>query len=124
MLAEDWLEMRRSAGMGLRVAPREVEILEEWAAHQPLVGRLWIVCSDVWGAERSDASLGLALQLLPIPAGVEVPELDTSAWESQLDGMVPPSISLTVLDPSIDPDPHVRGGVEIFRRTLAAGKQA
>lgn len=110
--------------MGLRVAPREVEILETWAAQQALVGRLWIVRTDVWGPDRSDASLGLAVQLLPIPAGVDVPEVDTSAWEGQLDGLVPPSVTLTVLDPSIDPDPYVRGGAEIFRRTLKPGQPA
>jgi hypothetical protein len=106
--------------MGLRVAPREVEHLEEWAGRQGLVGRLWIVRADSWGSERQDGSLSLAVQLLPIPAGVDLPDVDTSDWESQLNGLVPPDVSLTILDSSIDPEPYVRGGVEIFRRTLSA----
>jgi hypothetical protein len=109
--------------MGLRVAPREVEILETWAAQQPLIGRFWIIGADSWGSERTEASLSLAIQLLPIPAGVDIPDMDTSDWESQLDRMVPPNVTLTFLDASIDPAPHVRGGAEIFRRTLA-DKQA
>jgi hypothetical protein len=95
-------------------------MLEEWASRQPLVGRLWIIRAESWGSERSDGSLSLAIQLLPIPAGVEVPDVDSSAWESQIASLVPPNVSVTVLDPGIDPDPYVRGGVEVFRRTLAA----
>lgn len=104
--------------MGLRVAPQEIEILTLWAFQQAAVDRLWVLRADQWGDARADSSLTIAVQLAAPQAGAAAPDTDTSDWEDQLNGLMPPDVSLQVLAPSADAASP--GGVEVFRRPKTA----
>ena len=110
--------------MGLRVAPREVELLTAWAFHQEPISRLWVLQADQWGDSRADASMTVAVQLADAPAGSDGPETDTSQWEDQLNSLLPPDVSLRVLAPAKDPNAVLPGGIEIFRRVKTPPNQA
>ncbi len=110
--------------MGLRVAPREVELLTAWAFHQEPISRLWVLQADQWGDSRAEGSMTIAVQLDASQPGNGRPDTDTSHWEEQLNSLLPPDVSLRVLAPAAEPTAVLPGGIEIFRRLKAPGAPA